>query len=191
MSKLKFGFFSLLVAFFTVHLSGQAVFADEKGSSSEVVYNDGTFGLSHSGAGSVSGQGKVAKPLLAETPILNLHTAYTSYTDKYGGDSYWAFLCSDDVFIFGSFSTLQGTLTGVRVRWKIVNKDVPKISKTFDLSHDFSEIVVTPDDFWDVWLHIHGLVPGHYEATVTVQSLENYGKKSAKCRFNVIPCDVQ
>ncbi len=189
MNKLKVGFIALFVAIFAVYLSGQAAFAEKKGSLSEVVYNDGTFGLSHTSAVSVSNQGKLAKPLLAETPILNFHAAYTSYTDVFNGDSYWAFLCPDNVFIFGAFSTLQGTLTGVRVRWKIKNIDIPTLFKVVDLSHDFSDIVATPDVFWTAWLHIDGLVPGHYLATVTVESLENFGKKSAKCRFTVIPCD--
>ena len=189
MKKLKFGLFALFVGVSIVYFSGQSAFAEKKGSSTEVVYNDGTFGLSHTSAISVSSQGKAARPLLAETPILNFHTAYTSYTDVFNGDSYWAFLCPDNVFIFGSFSTLQGTMTGVRVRWKIRNIDIPIRNKVVDLSHDFSDIVVTPDSFWDVWLHIDGLVPGHYLASVTVESLENFGKKAGKCRFTVISCD--
>lgn len=190
MNKLKFAFVSLFVVSLAVYFSGQSAFAEKKGNAAEVVYNDGTFGISRSTADSVFSQGKVAKPLLAETPVINFHAAYTSYTDLYNGDSYWAFLCPDDVFVFGAFSTEQGTLKGVRVRWKIRSLDDP--TKIVDLSHDFGDIIATPDEFWTVWLHVDGLAAGGkkgYIATITVKSLEDYGQKSAKCRFKVIPCD--
>lgn len=189
MNKLISSFIVLFAAVFTVYLSGQAVYAEKKGSTAEVVYNDGTIGLSRTSEASTLSQGKAAKPLLAETPILNFHTAYPSYTEEYNGDSCWSFLCPDNVFLFGAFSTIQGSTKGVRVHWKIRNVDVPVVYKTVQLSHDFTDIVVTPDDFWNAWLHIEGLVPGHYVATITVESLENYGKKSAKCSFTVISCE--
>lgn len=190
MNKLKFAFVSLFVVSIAVYFAGQSAFAEKKGSAAEVVYNDGTYGLSRASADSVSSQGKAAKPLLAETPIINFHAAYTSYSDLFSGDSYWPFLCPDSVFVFGAFSTEQGTLTGVRVRWKIKSLDDP--DKVVDLSHDFTDIIATPDEFWTVWLHIDGLDAGGkkgYVATITVKSLEGYGQKSAKCKFKVIPCD--
>lgn len=162
-----------------------------KGSSIEILENNGKFGLGRInaerlGSKTTSQSFKSKKTVISEVnPAAIVYAAYTSYTDEYDNDTCWAWVYPNEAYLFVAFRVTSKTK--VKVNWEIEGPDgEDEYSKIVEDSEE-TDGLLNPDYWYFAWWNPEdSLEEGLYDYLAAVRPYPIGKRDKDSCQFEVI-----
>lgn len=189
--NLKTGVLGLIVSQIVVLALLQTTFAKDvrrNNDQLEIVYEGQKFGLGRMPIPNDQQRnragvfGKRAIPNVNPTALV--YSAYTSYTDSNGGDTFSPWVYSNETFLFVAFRVTGNTK--VKIRWNVEGPD--EAEKTIEFVDQLeTDDLLNPDYWYFAWWQPDSLSTGLYDYSVRVKPTANNGKAGKDaCQFEVV-----
>lgn len=188
--------FVLMISFITVFAMTDISHARDsrglsKDSSVEILQNTGEFGLGRIsveklGSRAISKSSKLKKGVIPDVnPTAIVYAAYSSYTDEFDNNTYWAWVNQDSAYLFVAFRVTGKTK--VKVNWEIEGPDG---------EYEYDEVIEDSEeaggllnpDYWYFawWKPEDSLNEGLYDYLATVKPFPAGKRGKDSCQFEVV-----
>ncbi|MBE7444950.1 MAG: hypothetical protein HS132_06785 [Planctomycetia bacterium] len=184
--------FLLMTVFGLAHVSlARDINGLPKGSSIEVLQNNGQVGLGRIRADQVGSKAtlksfKLRKGVIPNVnPTAIVYAAYTSYTNENDSNTYWAWVYPDEAYLFVAFRVTNKTK--VKVNWEIEGPDgVSDYQEEIEDSEE-SGGLLNPDYWYFAWWKpVDSLSVGIYDYLATVKPFPIGRRGKDSCQFEVV-----